>query len=582
MRDMAHRTGVAVLLTAALSACGSETTGPSGSVVPPECRSVEILPGEDLILEGSAAVDCVEFPSFEGGEGYEVVVTSMSRTLAFQPMELRITPLDELTAGVTGGEPDVTASTGSDRVSSVDGAWRAGQFAMDARLRDLEAPLLPQIRMTAQSATGGLFEVPVVGQRVTYDFACVASRDFPNAPETVAGVVRHVSDRAVIVEDLQAGQAFTLAEYQQIGSVFDEVIYDTDVAYFGEPADIDSNGGRVVLLYTAGVNRLSDDYSESFIAGFTCPLDLGSSNGNRAEMFYLMVPDPDGDFTGGEGDGISKDQVRRITDNTVAHEFQHLINAQRGNGGAQDVWLNEGLSHLAEEVVGHAVNGFEPGTALGSEDFLESQSRVDVFNKYYLNNWFNLSQYLGAPSDTAALLNSSDPLDFNTFRMRGAAWSFVRYLLDRFEDGSAAEAARTRALIASSNADSRDAITDVFGVPFDRLAIQWSTMLVAADRDDVAVPADLSLPSYRIRDVFDSRVGLAVNPPSGGYPLRPVRQNLSRADTIVAQLFPGTGLYVELNATLDGPGTRVELVRPGSGNRLSESVEPRIQVLRIR
>ena len=43
--------------------------------------------------------------------------------------------------------------------------------------------------------------------------------------------------------------------------------------------------------------------------------------GNDAEMFYLMVPDPDGDLTPGAGDGIDKDAVLRFTDNTVAHQF---------------------------------------------------------------------------------------------------------------------------------------------------------------------------------------------------------------------------------------------------------------------
>ena len=581
MNGTAIRSAAAVWVTAILAACGSDTTGPSGSFVPPECRIVDLVPGEDMILEGASAVDCVEFGNFAAFERYELVATSMSRKLGFNAMELRLTPLEEV----------VTASTASVRNDPVDGpvgtaepdaAWRAGQFAMDARLRRIEEPMLPQIRATANSAFGGLFEVPVVGQRVSYDFSCVSARDFPNAPDRVEGIVRHISERAVIVEDLLAGDAFTSAEYVEIGTVFDDVIYDTDVAYFGAPADIDGNGGRVVLLYTPGVNRLSEDYSESFIAGFTCPLDLGSSSGNRAEMFYLMVPDPDGLFTGADFDGISKEQVRRITDNTVAHEFQHLINAQRGNGGAQDVWINEGLSHLAEEMVGHAVNGFEPGTSLGAEELLENQARVDVFNKYYLNNWFNLSQYLRAPADTAALLNTSDPLDFNTFRMRGASWSFLRYLLDRFEDGSQAEAVRTRSLIASSAADSRDAVEQIFGEPFELLATQWATMLVAAGRDDVTPPAELRLPSYSLREVFESRIGLAVNPPTGGYPLVPIRQNMSRDATLAAVLYTGTGLYVELSSTVAGPGTRLELVRPGTGSTLAEDVEPRLQILRIR
>jgi hypothetical protein len=522
----------------------------------------------------------VELPSFPASVTYEVVITPLSRSLGFSPIELRLTPLDELVGDRVASDAGVTAEHVA--ATGPEAAWREGQFAMDARLRRLEATMLPQIRMTARAPAAGLFEVPAVGDRVSYDFACVTQSEFPRAPENVSGIVRHVSDRAVIVEDLLAGDAFTEAEYAQIGAAFDDVIYDTDVAYFGAPADIDNNGGRVVLLYTSGVNRLSDDYSDSFIAGFTCPLDLGSSGGNRAEMFYLMVPDPTGEFTSAEFDGISKDQVRRITDNTVAHEFQHLINAQRGNGGAQDVWLNEGLSHLAEEVVGHAVNGFEPGTSLGADELLASQERVDVFNKYYLNNWYNLSQYLKAPADTAALLNASDPLDFNTFRMRGAAWSFVRYLLDRFDDGSATESARVRALIASSSADSRDAVTQVFGEPFERLATQWSTMLVSTDRDDVSPNAELQLQSYQLRDVLESRVGLAVNPPTGGYPLRPLRRNLSRADTVNARLFTATSLYVELSSTQTGSGTRIELLQPGTGQALPQNVEPRVQILRIR
>ena len=47
-----------------------------------------------------------------------------------------------------------------------------------------------------------------------------------------------------------------------------------------------------------------------------------------------------------------------------------MINAQTGNGGAQDISFNEGLSHLAEEVVGHALNGVEPGTELGPDELL--------------------------------------------------------------------------------------------------------------------------------------------------------------------------------------------------------------------
>ncbi|MFO7587759.1 MAG: hypothetical protein R6X22_06755, partial [Gemmatimonadota bacterium] len=569
MMRLALRMVAPSLVALALAACGGdEITGPDGPDGP--CAVTELLPGEHSVFEGSAAVDCIGLPAAATGDEYEVLVTAMSRTLAFNPMELRITPAGQSLASVPAVslETPRAASAGAE----VDRAWRAGQYAWDLRMRRLEAPLLSAIRANAARGGAGLFAVPAVDDTLEFGFSCITAEDFPNAPSSITGVVRAVSARAVVVEDTTAVGAFTSLEYEGIAANFDDVIYDTDVQYFGAPGDIDDNGGRVVLLYAAGVNNLSEDYNEAFVAGFTCPLDLGFAGGNDAEMFYLMVPDPTGQYTQAAGDAITKDQVRRITDNTVAHEFQHMINAQSGNGGAQDVWLNEGLSHLAEEAVGHAVNGFDPGAELGPEELLATQPRVETFNKYYLNNWFNISQYLAAPEDTAALLNAEDPLDFNTFRMRGSAWLFVRYLLDRYENGTAGEAGRTVALIQSSAADSRDAITQVFGTDFDRLATDWATMLGVEDRSDVTPAAPLTLSSYRLRDVFDSQIGAVVNPPAGGYPLVPRLRGLGVASTIDANLFTGTGLYVTLRASAAGPGTELRLVAPGTGATLAASL----------
>jgi hypothetical protein len=107
-------------------------------------------------------------------------------------------------------------------------------------------------------------------------------------------------------------------------------------------------------------------------------------------------------------------------------------------------------------------------------------------------------------------------------------------------------------------------------------------MLISSDRSDVEPAMELQLPSYRLRDVFDSRIGDAVNPPSGGYPLLPVKRDLGYEATLDAELFSATGLYLELTALEGGDGTRLELVSPGTGATLSSSVEPRLQILRIR
>ena len=580
-------------LTAGLlaSACESSSPGPTDPPTPAGCVDANLAPGQHLVFDGSAAVDCVILPAAAPGVEYEVVATSMARALAFQEMELRLGPVDASSIVQTATASSLEALGPSEVparrlpaafLASADddarlAAWRNAQSAFDLRLRQLEAPLLPQIRQRAAVPTGALFEVPAVGDTLDFGFSCINQTDFPNAPDDVRGVVRNVSSRAVVVEDILADGAFSAAEYAEIAANFDDPVYDTDVTYFGEPGDIDANG-RIILLYSAGVNRMSENYDEGFIAGFTCPLDL-FVGGNDAEMFYLMVPDPDGDLTPDPGDGIEKDAVLRFTDNTVAHEFQHMINAQTGNGGAQDIWINEGLSHLAEEVVGHALNGVGPGEELGPEDLLSTSNQQNIFRKWYLNNWFNLAQYLNSPADTAALLVATDPLDFNTFRMRGSAWMFLRYALDRTQETTAGEAALTRALIQTSFSNSRDAVSDVFGIDFDRLATDWGGMLTAEDRADVAAGPDLLLSSYQLREIYESSVGALITPPNGGYPLEPVVRSLGSTAVLDAELFTATGLYLTLRATQNADPTQIELV-DGSGDELADSIEPRLVILR--
>jgi hypothetical protein len=51
---------------------------------------------------------------------------------------------------------------------------------------------------------------------------------------------------------------------------------------------------------------------------------------------------------------------------------------------------------------------------------------------------------------------------------------------------------------------------------------------------------------------------------------------------IDAELFSATSKYVELLAPVAGSGSRIELVSPATGAMLDSSVEPRLQILRIR
>ena len=212
------RSAAAIWLILILAACGSDSTGPSASPGLLECNTLHLAPGEDVIFEGSAAVSCIDIPAYEARNQYEVVVSTMARTLGFSPMELRLTP--DGTPGAT--TPILTRFPDPTRTESgpdiMESAWRAGQTSLDAELRQLERSILPQIRSSAAATRVGLFSVPLVGDTVRYRFGCVNRNSYPDVPNSILGEVRYVSQRAVIVEDRNSAMAFSAAEYAEIAS----------------------------------------------------------------------------------------------------------------------------------------------------------------------------------------------------------------------------------------------------------------------------------------------------------------------------------------------------------------------------
>jgi hypothetical protein len=553
--------------------------------------SLDLQPGEDSVITGSDLA-CLQLPGHSAGAEYEIAVTPLPQALGFNDMKLAV-------AGSAAASPAPAIITLTDAVAprasfSLSGTgfelteWRSRQYEWDMQLRELERPLRPQILANARrgSSFGLMAAAPLVGDVMDFGFSCVDTLDFQNAPTDITAEVVEVSTNAVIFEDTLSRGSFTPAEYAAIAQNFDDVIIGTDTLYFGAPSDVpgDIAPGQVVILYSQGVNRMTEDYTDGFIAGFFCPLDLGDNlpfwDGNDAKMFYLLVPDPGGDLTpGSDANVLTKTNVLRITDNTVAHELQHLINAQVGTGAASEVWINEGLSHLAEEVVGHATAGFSPGSDLGPADLLAGGPATDAFLKHYVDNFVNLGRYLQAPGDTAALLNADDPRDNNTFRMRGTNWSFLRYLLDRFGT-PATEWQLTRQLITDGAVnDSRQAITNVFGVPFNEVAADWSAMLTIEDRDDLggAARSSLELPSYELRAMYEASSTFG-----GQYPLMPVIRSLNQFDTVDMDLFTGTSSYVTLRAASASGGTGLRLMEAGSGADLDAAIMPHMVIVRTK
>ena len=207
-----------------------------------------------------------------------------------------------------------------------------------------------------------------------------------------------------------------------------------DRAAFGDPSDIDGNS-RIVLFFTKAVNDLTPTTSTSYIGGFFHGRDLfptketadfaACASSNVGEMFYVMVPDPK------RGGPFAKANVASEVLGTLAHEYQHLINASRRmfvNTTATDfeeTWLNEGLSHIAEELLFYRVSGLKPRGDIDASSIRASATYVNAFNDYESDNFGRYREFLLSPSKFS-VYSDNDSLE-----TRGATWAFLRDAADR-------------------------------------------------------------------------------------------------------------------------------------------------------
>ena len=249
--------------------------------------------------------------------------------------------------------------------------------------------------------------------------------------------VMAVTQRAIVVADLRnpAG-GFTPEEFRDVAISFDTLVWKVDTRNFGEPTDIDGNQ-RVTIFITSSVNQLTPrGMPGGYVAGYFWSRDLfpnapqngfeGCEGSNLGEMFYMLAPDPQGTIN---GNVFSKSDVAASTVAVTAHEFQHLINASRrlyvnDSDSYEENWLDEGLSHIAEEQVFYEASGLSPGMNLDVAALQASGRTVSAANLFMLDNIFRYWTYLEAPSQES-LLGVQTELE-----TRGAIWSFLRYAAD--------------------------------------------------------------------------------------------------------------------------------------------------------
>ncbi|HEX7938767.1 MAG TPA: Ig-like domain-containing protein [Gemmatimonadaceae bacterium] len=345
--------------------------------------------------------------------------------------------------------------------------------------------------------------VPREGQIVSLN---VNAQDFCAKPDMREGRVVAVTSTAIIIADLaNPTGGFTDDEYRSFGVELDTLVTPLDTGAFGTATDIDNNG-RVAVFFTSAVNDLTPQGSPSgVVLGYYYLRDLlprqsafGACPGsNVGEMFYLLVPDPDGTVNGNARDKVF---VGTSVVGTIAHEYQHLINASRRMYKTnalrvdEEVWLNEGLSHVAEELLFYRASGLQSRTNIvGSQLALGTTAR-SAFDNYQRSNFGRYQQYLRATESNSPMA-SDDQL-----ATRGATWSFLRYLADRVRP---ADGDFWRKLVNShwTGVVNVDSVLAGTGVTTMSALGDWATSVVM---DDIApaVATSYQQPSWNFVSAF--------------------------------------------------------------------------------
>lgn len=527
------------------------TVGPPGSTFCGARAPIVPAVGEVIPLSATsgAAERCIG-ADVAGAEFALIAVnasTTFGATISLDALALGVgtPPSVPILASASAGSATATGAFGMMQPApirtAVPATSRDGGFERALRLRE-RRELAPHVaaareRFSASSRTGeGMIAaqvaLPTVGSILTLNAQALSACSQPN---NRAGRVVVVSERAIIVADTaNPAGGYTDDEYRAIAATFDTLTYPLDVEYFGEPTNI-AGTGRITLFYTRAVNQLTPPNSNFVVGGFFFARDLyprtarnnlpACQSSNEREMMYLLVADPTGQVN---GNVRTKTDVTRLNRTTLAHELQHLINAGRrlhitpGAAANEDVWLDEGLAHTAEELLYFRLAGFTSRQNLTRQQVAPNAARAEIFTSYAAQNFARWTSFLRAPE-------SQSPYAPNdSLATRGASWHFLRYAAAR---QGTDEAAFYRRLVNGPQAGIANLTSAIPGGALGPWLRDWS---VAVFADDLATGLldEYRVPAWDFRSILPALTigGQAL----GAYPLatRTLPSNLERRVTI--------------------------------------------------
>ena len=584
---------VGLILALACGGGGDGGTGPSTD--PNDISSMAV--GDVRVLNPADITTGIDLPAGSGARDYVIIV---GNTNNIKDLEASYVVKADRSTGASfgisapsdlGGQSNVLvgqvplARTPQQAFENRVRAFERRDLALKARLNPLASRLSP--RRSTQAAA---MAVPNVGDVFNIKIPDASTDNLCDNFIPTQAVVASVSSKAILAVDTLDGPPAALFTQMQMDSItdeFDTKTYPTDAAYFNTPTDFDGNG-RIIILFSGQINKLTPAGSTGgFVGGFffagdffptvDTPQAQGCAESNGAEIFYLLSPDPTGRF----GNVRSTSSVRQGTRGTIAHEFQHMINA--GNrfvnpnvDAFEATWLDEGLAHFAEDAVGRVSRGF------GDLEMLDFAKLVPCspcaasndFNAFFFQNLARLTYWMQKPDKYSPLSKEAD----TSLATRGAAWAILRYAADNYSNGD--PRAFTRKLVAGPDTGLKN-FNAATKVAVDTAVKDW--LMAMFDGAHLPTPvanlnAKYSLRSYNLRSVMGPIARNVLQDNSIVYPLA-VTPVGSGSDNFSATNRSGTGTYYRLTVAAGAGAKNVKIV-DSSGNPASFTGE-HVYVLRI-
>ena len=242
--------------------------------------------------------------------------------------------------------------------------------------------------------------------------------------DTITAALVATSDHAHAYVDVADTSDVMTERIQAQVDYFSTKTHPVVTSTFGDESDVD-NDGKVHLLYTHLVDEVGGFLSISKVGGF---YHAASVLRNLSDLMYINPNIDPNKF-----------------DAVIAHEFQHLISFNQHvlirNGPHEEAWLNEGLSHVCEDLIG----------------------RHDAHNRRYIDFFFVNPEVWSLRASTS---NNG---------VRGAAYLFVRSLMEEFGSDILARLVQTdKAGIANIEHATGQPFAGIFDRHLSRLFLSGS------------------------------------------------------------------------------------------------------------